>query len=500
MSEHFDPSQNVDLDATRGLHNATFGNQLLERVGLRNRVFFDEASNWFYMPDSSGEWKGRKESTFSNYLKRVGVNAVRDDKSKMSDLDLLLTHVSLDCSVVYAGPIAGFRRGLILNNGHRMLCTREAEIIKPIKGEFPTVWKLLNQMFGEGTEDLKNDGDDQLPYILGWWKHSLECLAGKYGDQRGLCMVFAGAAGCGKSLLKTLISETLGGRECKPYRYMTGNENFCGEFLGSELWVIDDEQASTRARDRSEFGANIKMAVADEKYRIRGMMKGGVVLKMYRRLLVCVNREPERLQVLPSLDADIQDKISVLLAHNHPMPMPVGSPEEKDVFKKTLSEELPAFVWWLLNEHEISPDLFGRFGIIHYHHPDLCSDLFEVSRDREFWLQVLRVLKASVFSCDDFCGATWYWCGAANELYELMANEENTPLSRNEVSKLPWSNSIGKALAKISKQMPDRCLQKKICGIKKWFITMEGRTALDAVEIERGLARGKDRASTGQGA
>ena len=460
------------------------GADLVERSGLSGRVFFDESAKLFYLQDESGEWRGRDRMTFSTYLKFMGYcPVVRTDKQeKISEIEHVLAHISLNCSVQYAGAIAGFNRGLIINNGQRMLVTREAKIVKPTPGEFPVLYGLICQLFGEGTTDAVNDGPNQLPYFLGWWKHALECLHGKYMDKRCLCMVFAGEAGCGKSLLKDLISLSLGGRECKPYRFMIGQENFNGEFIGSELWVVDDEQASTKNADRSEFGANIKKAVADRYYRIRGMMRDGVVLEMFRVPLICVNREAERLQVLPQLDDDIQDKISVLLAHKHAMPMKVGTSDEKAAFWSTLTEELPHFIYWLMNEYAINEDMFGRFGVTHFHHPDLCADLFHVSREREFWVQVMRVLKK-----DHFTGH-WYWCGKAEDLYELMS-AESSPLTRSEINGLPWSTTMGKSLRKISKQFPDRVIQKKIDGCNRWFICEENRVALDAVECERGRVR-----------
>jgi len=476
----------VDGDQYIDMPFAERGADLLERSGLSGRVFYDESSKQFWMQDASGEWRGRDQRTFSTYLKFLGYCPVvrTKEQEKISEVDHVMAHISLNCSVQYAGPIAGYKRGLITNNGQRVLVTREAQPVKPKKGEFPVIWELLHRMFGMGPEEgPENPGENQLPYLLGWWKHSLECLNNKYEDHRGLCMVFAGEAGSGKTLVKDLISYSMGGRECKPYRYMIGLENFNGEFIGSELWVVDDEQCLTDHRSRSEFGANIKKTVADLNYRIRGMMREGVVLSMFRRLLICVNREPERLMVLPQLDDDIADKITILLAHKHPMPMPVGTPEEKAKFWHTLKSEIPAFVYFLLNEYEIDKEDYGRFGIRHFHHPALCADLFSVSREREFFIQVNRALEKMIFS-DDIVNS-WYWCGSAEELYTLLSSEDS-PLTRKEKNNLPWSNTMGKMLTKIAKQMPERCVAKKIGGLKKWFISREGRQVMDAVLIERG--------------
>jgi hypothetical protein len=410
-------------------------------------------------------------------------------EDKISELDHVLAHISYNCAVNYAGPIAGFRKGLIENNGQPMLVTREAKILQPVEGEFPTIYELLARMFGDGSAEEGGNGNPgpiQLPYILGWWKHALECLHGKYTDKRCLCMVFAGEAGCGKSLLKDLISLSLGGRECKPYRFMINQENFNGEFIGSELWVIDDEQASTSFRDRSEFGANIKKAVADRYYRIRGMMRDGVVLEMFRLPLICVNREPERLMVLPPLDNDIADKMSVLLAHKHPMPMPAGSPAEKTAFWETLTGELPGFIYWLLNEYEIEPEMYGRFGVTHFHHPDLCADLFYMSPARVLWEQIERVL--------GFGDLNWYVALGATELRRRMTDEESSPLTRKEINDLPAPTYMGEQLNKIAAVHPDRLMQKKVGGVQKWIICAHDRSIDAALEA----ARRASRAGTGQ--
>ncbi len=476
--------QMADGDELNVRPMALKGTDLLERGGLAGRVFYDESSKSFYAQNAAGDWCGRDRMTFVSFLKHMGFCPVaRNEASeRISEVEHVMAHISYNCSVTYAGPVAGWKKGLSENNGQRILVTREPRLITPEPGEFPVLSKLIDNMFGPGDDEQPNDGDDQRPYILGWWKHAIECLENKYADNRGLCMVFAGEAGCGKTLLKDLISLSMGGRECKPYRFMIGSENFNGEFIGSEMWVIDDEQASVKMSDRSEFGANIKKAVADRLYRIRGMMRDGVVIAMFRRLLVCVNREPERLQVLPQLDDDIADKISVLLAHRHPMPMPADTPAERTAFWNTLTAELPRFLHWLLHEYTIDPAYHGRFGILHFHHPDLCSDLFEVSRERELWGMIERVLRTEVFNAKDW--TTWYWCGTAGTLRELMASE-NSPLTRNEINSLPWQSTMGKSIKKISAVHPDRIIKKKVAGCERWFITDPNHSPIEAVEFER---------------
>ena len=148
MSEEFDPGKNVNLDENRELMSEAEGNAVLERVGLLGRVFFDEAQRFYWMQDARGEWRGRSEMMFSQYLKRYGVNAVRDDKNKQSELDLLILHVSLNWAVYFSGPVAGFSKGIIENNGQRILVTRSPRLLVPTKGEFPVLRRLIDQQFG----------------------------------------------------------------------------------------------------------------------------------------------------------------------------------------------------------------------------------------------------------------------------------------------------------------------------------------------------------------
>lgn len=480
MSETFDPTNNENLDENREAVAARDGDKILERVGLKNRVYFEEKGTggfWWYQ-NAAGEWIGRNKQLFETYLKRSGVEAVRDDGRKISELDLVLLHIATNCSVVYAGPLAGHKKGVQINNGHRVLVTRSPQIPAPEPGDCDVIMSLVDQMFGP---QFEGDKIDQRPYFLGWWKYSLECLRAERKAVGGVCLVLAGEKECGKTLMKELISLSFGGREAKPYRYMTKQENFNGELIGAELWVIDDEQAMNDAKSRSEFGANIKQTVADPKYRIRGMMRDSVILEFFKRLMVCVNREPERLMVLPQLDSDIDDKISVLLAHKHEMPMPTLSPDDKAEFWSQLMMELPRFIYWLLNEYEIRPEFYGRFGVQHFHHPDLCRDLFEMSRERTLWEQINKVLFRD--KADD-AFISWRHELASTELRNLLASDD-APLTKSEKNSLPLPNFFGKCLAKIEKEFPERVRLRKSNGKKAWLIVDEEHSVNDALDIDQ---------------
>jgi hypothetical protein len=456
------------------------GEDKTERTGISGRVFFDESSGKYWMQNAEGEWRGRPEKTFSAYLKFIGycpVVRTNNEKEKISELDHVLANISLNHAVDWAGPLAGHRRGMVENNGYRILVTKSFKLPDTKAGtmeDFQTIMDLINQQLAP----TALDGIDQVRYLLGWWKHSLECLVHGYRKNLGMALVLAGPRGCGKSLLKKLIVRSLGGRECQPYSYLAGRDNFNGEFLKSECWCVDDDQSQTDARFRDEVGSKIKKIVADEVFHVRGKHVESLDLKLYRRLIVCVNDEPEKLLVLPQLTDDIVDKMLILHCHapedeHDPMPMPVVTPQDQDRFMDQLEAELPYFMHYLVNEYEIDPELFGRFGIKHFQHPHVRRVLFELSSENVLLDQLNRV-----FFGDSLCSAWRY--GTATDIREYLTSE-SAPLSVREKNAIRSVSWLGRQLSRIAEEHPDRFqLRRSSCGNHRyWCMCRPGQVVGD---------------------
>jgi len=335
----------------------------------------------------------------------------------MSDLETLMLHISLNCAVDYAGPLAGYKKGMIENNGNQVLVTRSFKIPAPAPGDCDVVKAVIDQQLGPN----EHDKIDQRDYLLGWWKHSLECLLNGYKKNMGMCLTLAGPKGCGKSVLKELITMSLGGRECQPYNYLSGKDNFNGEFIKAECWCVDDDQSQTDHKSRDEVASKIKKIVADKVFHIRGKHVEAMDLHLFRRLIMCVNDEPEKLLVLPQLTDDIIDKILILHCKppadpEDPMPMPTRTPAQQDAFGDTYKAQLPAFMHWLLNEYEIPDELYGRFGIKHFQHPEIRRNLFELSP----LVPVMDMIERVLFDIDAFD----YWKGSASELRVALLDKD----------------------------------------------------------------------------
>lgn len=399
----------------------------------------------FWVENEKGDWVSLTESQFGKHLMMCGFKpATRADRDNglMSPIDIELMNTVKDRRVAYAGPLAGWPRGVVWFDDNAALVTRSPKLLETEKGDCSLIHALVIGL-------LDKDGLDQSEYLLGWWAHGLRAYyAGR--PTKGMCLALAGEAGCGKTLLKDLIRETFGGRECNPYQWMLGRDSFNRELCEAVVWTIDDEAASTKGEDRIALGASIKQTVANSGIRFRGLHQQAITLNPLRRLIICVNTEPDRILVLPPLDDDIIDKLMIIKAFKGEFPMPVGTEDEKRAFWDALMNQLPAFVHYLLHEHEIAPAMTGRFGVVHFCHPDIREQLWEVSPEVQLW----EFLERTVLKM------TGQWSGTSTELRNWMCGDSSELgiHERREVPKPAW---LGKRLAKLMRKHPDRVVKSR---------------------------------------
>ena len=481
-ADKFDPSNNVDLGDNPVEAKKAAGVALLEKHGLANRFYFDPGNRGSYWHKTAdNEWMGEPSREFEEMLSDIyNIEATRPKDGRLSEAKQIGRHIKSYSRIDYVGRLAGQVAGFQINNGSRVLVTHTADIMKPDPDQAcPTLLELFENIFG----DRDGESLNQIDYFFAWWQHALKVLHSRRGGngQNGLAIVLAGGTECGKTLTTKLIREVFGRREAKPFNFMVGLERFNKECLQSECWLIDDEQSAIDAKSRSAFSASIKSVVADPAYRVRAIQKDGEVLEFFRRLVICVNREDDRLQSLPHMKPDIQDKMSLFLCHSKPMPMPTRTKEEQDLFWDTLIEELPGFVHWLLNVWEPKDKnvLGGRFGVRHFHHPDLSRDLFEISRDQTLWDQIQK----TVFRSDDEF-ADWFWEGSTTELRDLLVADDS-PVSKADRGRVQAPSWLGQSIKSIAGHFPELLWQHRVDGRDIWLIVKPGRTVIEWQQLRK---------------
>lgn len=419
----------------------------------------------FWTKNSRGDWVSLNQSQFETFLRSKGIRKFSEGEG-LSPLDIEVQRVLIEERVDFVGPLAGYRKGLQDFQGSRLLITRELPLIEPRKGEFPVFAAFLEGLLVQRNEDNNEVLLDQRPYFNGWLQHSLKAL---YNGQisNGVCMVLAGEAGCGKTLLKEFTRLMMGGKEAYPYGWMTNRDNFNKSLTEAALWVVDDERSNTHTLERLKFGDEIKKLVANAAMNVRGMHKESLTLAPLRRLVICVNNEPEKLMILPPLDDDIHDKITVLRCSSFDFPMPTRTESEKRHFWESIAAELPAYIHYLIHEWELPEDMYGRFGCVHFQHPDISNELMDVGPEGE----LLALIDRNFFT-EDFHAESWE--GSASDMYRALTDEDNN-LTRSERGRVPVASWIGKRLSKLQKRYPNRIthLSRTSAG-GRWKIQQPG--------------------------
>lgn len=416
-------------------------------------LFYHAKSKDYFIQNDRGMWITVNEGSAKRHLISQGFSGEKNNG--ISPLDTCLSNLQLRQDVQYAASLAGYDSGLYEINTRRILVTDSPKLIEPKKGDWPLLEGIFEGMFSDPAHD-------QRPYFFGWLKVGVGALRAKQW-QPGQVLAMAGPIQSAKSLIQGLVTKALGGRSAKPYQYMTGVTAFNADLFAAEHLMIEDVAESTDIRKRRAFGANIKAFAVNQEQHCHGKNQQALTLTPRWRVSITLNDEPERLLVLPPLDEDISDKITLLNVAKREMPMPTATPKEQAVFWNALMAELPAFLHYL-DQWPIPPELKSpRFGIIHYHHPVLLAALEALSPE----LQLLEMVDAEVFH--DALRRENPWVGTAADLRTYLTGE-NRDNRRAAETLLHSPVAAGTHLARLAAKRAERVSLRRINGVSQYTI------------------------------
>ena len=302
-------------------------------------VYFDHAAGCYWVQNSRGDWIRINMADLMRRLKAAGFRPRCEPGAAASEVYQKIIEIQNEHDVAYAGSLAGYRKGITEVCGKRLLITDEPKLIETREQPWPTIQKLLKNLFRSGK-------CDQRPQLFGWLKVAVNSVSSGVW-QPGQALVLAGERQCGKSLLQSIITVVLGGRTAKPYRYMSGATDFNGELFGAEHLTIEDELSSRYINARRAFGTQIKQFTVNQVQSHHGKHRQAISLTPIWRLSISVNDEPENLLILPPIDESMRDKLMLLKAFKKPMPMPTNTAAEQKAFWHRIESELPGFLHFL---------------------------------------------------------------------------------------------------------------------------------------------------------
>ena len=337
---------------------------------------------------------------------------------QLSEMERLLLYVRKHrCLHRMVNALAGYRSGHYDKHGRpfdaekskqggAFIVGSSPEIIKPVKRD----WRLLREFIevrlkrlsppyqtwvdasqaGPSTYVMPVTQDQALMFHL-WCKNSYESLAfGEPGSYMGAhLLVLAGADDCGKSRLQTnVITPLLGGRHADPTSYLTGEDSFNADMVEAEHQQMEELMSgSQKTTDRVELSEAFKRMVATDSKRVRLMRNDPFTIEPFWRTTLSMNSDPDKMRAFPMLTPDFRGKVLMLNVDQIPLPLPTDTPAERKVWNERMREELPGYIYWLLNEFEVPEALLvsdtgkreTRFGFRAWQHPSLASALFDDS-------------------------------------------------------------------------------------------------------------------------
>jgi hypothetical protein len=152
-------------------------------------VYCEKQPPGYWISDESGGWTRVNETGVTRYLKIKHNVSKRPDETGTSEMERALLEIQQSLHIGYAGKLAGYKAGLLKQNGERILVTASPTYIEPKHGEFCIIEQFLEGLL-----------EEQRIHFDCWMKLGTE--SHRSGNIRpGQALVLAGPRDCGKSVL-----------------------------------------------------------------------------------------------------------------------------------------------------------------------------------------------------------------------------------------------------------------------------------------------------------
>ena len=206
------------------------------------------------------------------------------------------------------------------------------------------------------------------------------------------------------------------------------------------------------------LAARIKEITANKHQSGHGKRKDAVTVTLFWRLSISVNNEAENLMILPPIDEHLEDKLIILKAEKHDMPMDTSTLEGWKLFWQTLVDELPCYLHYLFNAVIPAEYSSTRYGITHFHHPEVIQELDNLSPEMEL-LDLIR-LSGIVAKKEGR--------GGAKDLEPILIRDDE--LKRRAEKLFSWRDACGTYLGRLARKMPGNIEKIRHSSGTEWVI------------------------------
>ncbi len=396
-----------------------FVSKFLEsRIGAAiKELYFDGRSYWRKLEGTGDYWCPLSTEMARRHLAvKYGLDVKVPKGENFSEVEAVLHRLETSKYVAAALPFPCDPREVVLIDGVPHLNVSNVRVIQPTAevkewGEgFPFVSGYLSQLFLH---------EDSLTHVLAWMRHAyLGALRGS--PTRGHALFIAGPTGTGKTLFSRCIMGNIFGGCRDASAVLVDGDKYSDRLFESFIWAIDDSYAANDPRAHARYSTAIKSVVANPTARYAKKYGAETDIPFNGRLVVTLNDDALSLEMLPNIEASLQDKIIVVRTGADPVDLPARW-GELDVIVKV---ELPNFLRWLI-DWEPPADVVGevtRFGYAAHQDEQLIEDAREESSIGIIGelVQVFKVIYKLGHK------ESTEWSGTTTELLSLMASYPET--------------------------------------------------------------------------
>lgn len=413
--------------------------------------YYEHFAGRYWGRDSRNRYIVRPKESVKRKLKIDGLSGGRVTEG-VNEVEKALETIETEKAVDYAAPLAGWGTGCYSTADSRVLVTQNPDMYELKKGSCKNLLQIIEGLLGE----------EQSWYFNVWLWRAFESLRDNK-IRRGQGIIIAGPGDCGKSLLQSIITEILGRRIGKPYKFLTGETQFNSDLFGAVHQQIEDEATNGDPRVRKHLGGALKNAIANFEQWCHPKHGQPFVLKPLWRISFTVNDDANALQVLPQWEEWLRDKIMLFHAQSCELPVDTTKENGEDLLWALVCKEIPAYLH-MISKIKIPDDRKnGRFGVKSYHSPSLLEMLQGGDED------ILKeIIDDVLFSGEPgFEDELSHWEGTATTLEALLIKSDH----KRSAGQMLFSNQrIGQLLAVIAKAEPDRYSRRLLDGRTLWCI------------------------------
>lgn len=452
--------------------------------------YYYAGANRYYMQSNTERWVAINRQSLTKHLAMQGFRETKEKTEDVSPVERVIAEIETDKAVeaVLAGS-SGKHAGYYEENGFTFLVKKSPTLIKPRKGEFPTIsayfshmlradnrqLDILYTMLSARIKDFRNGGRRQ--------SRIAPCQA----------LIIAGDANCGKTIFTEIILPLLfGGRKANadPHFDPKGSD-FNSEMFGAELLILDDtEVLESNYKARHIQTEKIKAITVGAGQSYHGKNVDRVSARPWWWLVRVMNSNPEQLATLPLMEKGAADKWVLLYA----MSMAGGAVDLTgpwfEPWKEKVIAEIPAFLHYLLREYrppiEVG-DPEGRYPVASYKNHDLLGFMQEDSTETCLLHRIETDASSTLFSGGFDGDGPGEWRGTSGELYDILAECGSMASQRRFTKTCPSPRVLSSQLKTLETQHPHRFTYsgregvspKKVNGNFYWIIKPIGSVGID---------------------